>query len=209
VGEVLVSIRTLQDGGGFRPLTPSTPPPEKRREVNPLTNIIITAPDDQIEGKKNRRSYYNVVTTPHAKNPGTEPVSIRIPSWIIGGFRQWVKFSGLSLGEATGKAMIDFMQNNPLAQVKLNVTQDLRAALSAVTDIENIQAELDNEEHSSKLREIIDSFRRFQSENVKGSRSEALRIRQDLLRKAVRKAAKTRRPDAELIELIKEARDLL
>jgi hypothetical protein len=144
-------------------------------------------------GKKNRCSNYNVVTTPHAYL-STEPVSIRINSNVIGGFRQWVKFSGLTLGEATGAAMLEYMQNHPQTQIKLNVIPNLEAYAL------DVKTRLRNKIIKDKICSVVATLQRIQ-ETGRGDKASF----GQQLQKLVLQATNLKHPDADLVELLKEA----
>jgi hypothetical protein len=151
-------------------------------EINPLTNIII--------GKKNQCSNYNVVTTPH-QILRTEPVSIRLNCNVIGGFRQWCKFSGFTLGDAAGKALLEFMQNHPQPQVKLTVAQDIRKILpDTKTDLKLGIAK-------QELRECLNHFNNGDQKTIKAFLPS--------LRRAVKRALQISTGDEELNAMLKRA----
>jgi len=168
--------------------SPNTPP-STTTDSHPLNNIIID--------EKKESSNYNVVTTTHRNYLSTEPVSIRLNSNIIDGFRQWVKFSGFQLGRATEAAMLEYMKNHPQPQIRLSVTQNLSAYTPDVKD------RLKNKIVSDKLTAAMATLRHIRA----SGKSEASFKRQ--LQKLVLQAADLRKPDAELVKLLEEVEALL
>ena len=115
----------------------------------------------------------------------------------------------MDLCELTETAYLEYMKNHPLPQVKLNLTQDLKAALNALTDVEEIDRRITNKQHKERIRARIAFIRKLQIENMRGDRDQAIAAQREMLLKNVQKALKAKHTDDELVQLLREAEELL
>jgi len=90
------------------------------------------------------------------------------------------------------------MRSHPVPQVTLNVTQDLAAYAP------DLQTRLRNKILRDKIRSLMDLIRRIQETG----RGDADSFRKQL-QKLILQATKMRRPDGEILDLLKEAEDLI
>ncbi len=90
------------------------------------------------------------------------------------------------------------MRSHPVSQVTLNVTQDLAAYAP------DLQTRLRNKILRDKIRSLMGLIRRIQETG----RGDADSFRKQL-QKLILQATKMRRPDQELLDLLKEAEDLI
>jgi hypothetical protein len=90
------------------------------------------------------------------------------------------------------------MRSHPVSQVTLNVTQDLAAYAP------DLQTRLRNKILRDKISSLMDLIRRIQETG----RGDADSFRKQL-QKLILQATKMRRPDGEILDLLKEAEDLI
>jgi len=157
-------------------------------ESNPLSPIIID--------KKNRSVITDITVITETKKSALtrSPTSFYISQNIAKGWRQYCQMSGKQTHELTEAALIEFMRSHPLPQATLNVTQDLAAYAP------DINTRLRNKILRDKIGSVIATLRRIE-ETGRGDNSN---FRQQL-QKLVLQATNLKHPDADLMELLKEA----
>ena len=158
----------------------------------PLTPIYID--------KKNRYNITDItVITEEKKSTLTRsPTSFYISQNIAKGWRQYCQMSGKPTHELTEAAFIDFMRGHPLQQATLNLTQDLAAYAPDVKD------RLRNKIIKEKIRSTMATLRRVQ-ENGRGDTN----VFRKQLQKLALQATNLKKPDSELLELLKEVEELI
>jgi hypothetical protein len=161
-------------------------------DIHPLNNIII--------GKKNRSVITDItVLTEDKKTELTRsPTSFYISQNIAKGWRQYCKMSGKPTHELTEDAFIEFMRSHPLPQATLNVTQDL------VAYAPDVKTRLRNKILRDKIISIVSTLRRME-ETGRGDKASF----KQQLQKLVLQVTNLKHPDADLMELLKEAEDLI
>lgn len=158
----------------------------EEEEINPLSNILYR--------KKNSP---NIPNRPNRL--GRSPTSFWILPNIAEGFREYAKFTGKSIGECLESALIEYMKNNQVQQVTINVTKDMRSILP------NLNNRLRQKITKNQLGEKLDLIIRL---HEIGNEHEIQRNHPNF-QKAVEKALRIKRPDKELIELLKKSEDYL
>ena len=126
------------------------------------------------------------------------PCSFYISENISKGWRRYCELSGTKTHLLTELAFIGYMQRHPLSQVTLNVTSDLASYAPDVKD------RLRNKIVKDRLTATMATLRRIKET---GSGSEATFKRQ--LQKLVLQATNLKRPDSDVLELLREAEELL
>lgn len=169
------------------------PPPTTTTttDTHPLNNIII--------GKKNRSNLIDRRDRlEREKKLERATRSLYLSTNIFDGWKQYCACSGRPHHELNEAAFIEFMTNHPLSQVTLNVTQDLAAYAP------DVKTRLRNKILRDKIGSVIATLHRIQ-ETGRGDRT----IFRQQLQKLVLQATNLKHPDADLMELLQEAEDLL
>ena len=160
-------------------------------ENNPLFPIIID--------KKNQYNIidkYNILDQEKNKPRGT--CSFYMSRSLYKGWCRYCELSGQKHNHLTEEALLEYMRNHPVPQVTLNVTQDLAAYAP------DIKTRLRNKILRDKIGSVIATLHRIQ-ETGRGDRT----IFSQQLQKLVLQATNMKHPDADLMELLKEAEDLI
>jgi hypothetical protein len=158
----------------------------------PLTPIYID--------KKNRSIITDITVITEEEKKSTlsrNPTSFYISKNIASGWRQYCHVNGRHTHELTEEAFIEYMRNHPLPQVSLSVTQDLASYAPTMRD------RLRNKILKEKITNVLVTLRRVK-ESGKG---EGIFRRQ--LQKLVLQATNLKRPDDELIELLRDVEKFL
>jgi len=169
----------------------SPKPPPTTIDIHPLNNIII--------GKKNRSNLIDRLNRlEKEKKLERRTFSIYASRSIFEGWKEYCTLSGRPHHELNEAAFLEYMSSHPLPQVTLNVTQDLAAYAP------DLQTRLRNKILRDKIRSLMGLIRRIQETG----RGDADSFRKQL-QKLILQATKIRRPDQELLDLLKEAEDLI
>ena len=113
-------------------------------------------------------------------------------------WRQYCRLSGKDGCWLVEEALLEYMRGHPLPQVSLSVTQDLAAYAPDVRD------RLRNKIIKEKIRNVMATIRRVQA----SGRGEAGVFRKQL-QKLVLQATNLKKPDSELLELLREVEDFV
>ena len=152
------------------------------REINPLTNVVV--------GKKNASNRSNRIersSHPMYLNP-----------LIFDAWQQYCRHSGQKHCDLVEAALIEYMRNHPSAQVRIDVIQDLKAALP------DIQTRLRNKVLRDKIVNTMRTLRRIEEKGT----GDINHFRTQL-QKLVLQAARLRYLDADLLKVLEEAEELL
>jgi len=160
---------------------------EKRREeeINPLANIVI--------GKKNAsiRSDRSDRIEQRSSHP------IYLSSLIFNSWQQYCCHSGEPHCELVEAALLEYMRNHPTSQVRIDITQDLKAALP------DMQTRLRNKVLRDKIEGTLTIMRRLmeRKDNPEEYRAQ--------LQKLVLQATRLKHLDADLLRVLEQAEELL
>jgi hypothetical protein len=113
-------------------------------------------------------------------------------------WRQYCRLSGKDGCWLVEEALLEYMKGHPLPQVSLSVTQDLAAYAPDVRD------RLRNKIIKEKIRNVVATIRRVQ---VSGRGEVSVFKKQ--LQKLVLQATNLKKPDSELLELLRDVENLL
>ena len=170
--------------------SPNTPP-SPLSDSHLLTNIIMGKKSEHVITEK-------YVITDHEKRGTTRvPASFYLSENISSTWRRYCELNGGKTYLLTEAAFIEYMQRHPVEQVTLNVTEDL--ASYAPTMKERLQNKIVRE----KIQACIAIIRRRQTDRVEW------REQRRQLQKLVLQATKLRKPDSELLSLLKQAEELV
>jgi len=164
-------------------------PPSTTTDTHPLNNIII--------GKKKSSNLTNLTNLTNDKL-----IRVNTSFYLSADLnREWRRYCRLSDKDGCWileEALLEYMRSHPVSQVTLNVTQDLAAYAP------DLQTRLRNKILRDKISSLMDLIRRIQETG----RGDADSFRKQL-QKLILQATKMRRPDQELLDLLKEAEYLI
>jgi hypothetical protein len=152
-----------------------------------------------IMGKKNQYviTEKDVITDQEKKGLNRSPSSFYISENISKGWRRYCELSGAKTHLLTESAFIEYMQRHPIPQVTLSVTKDLAAYAPSVKE------RLQNKIVREKIAAVIAVIRRHQRDRVEW------RAQRTQLQKLVMQATKLRKPDGDLLDLLRQAEELV
>ena len=113
-------------------------------------------------------------------------------------WRQYCRLSGKDGCWLVEEALLEYMRGHPLPQVSLSVTQDLAAYAPDVRD------RLRNKIIKEKIRNVMATIRRVQA----SGRGEVSVFKKQL-QKLVLQATNLKKPDSELLDLLRDVENLL
>jgi len=155
----------------------------------PMTPIYIN--------KKNRSNLTNLTNLTNGKLSRTN-VSFYLSTNLNTAWRQYCRLSGKDGCWLIEEAFVEYMRNHPLPQVSLSVIQDLAAYAPTIHD------RLRNKILKEKIISVSATLRRIR-DSGKGNQE----VFKKQLHKLVLQATNLKRPDEELIELLKQIENLL
>ena len=158
---------------------------EEKEETDPLEIMVIS-----------KKTTPNQPVQPNQINRNN--TSFHILPQIANGFRTYAKHTGKPVGECVEQALIEYMQNHPTPQIKLNIQQHQP---NTNTDIQN---RLRNKILTSRIQGTIQILRHLNKTKT-GDKT----YYQIQLRKLVLQAASLRNPDEYLLRLMEEAEDFI
>jgi hypothetical protein len=162
---------------------------ERGSSPYPLSPIYID--------KKNRSNLTNLTNLIN-DNLLRSNCSFYLSTNINSAWRQYCHLSGKGGCWLIEEALIDYMRRNPLPQVNLSVTQDLAAYAPTMRD------RLRNKILKEKITSVLATLRRVR-DSGKGDHG----VFRKQLQKLVLQATNLKRPDDELMELLREAENFL
>ena len=118
---------------------------------------------------------------------------------IAQGFRTYAKFTENKVGVCVEEALIEYMRNNPVDQVTLNVTKDMRSVLPTLAD--KLKLKIIKNNLSDKL-ELMKRLHQIGNES---------KIKEHLpsFQKIIEKALRVKTVDNELTDLLRQSEEYL
>ena len=147
--------------------------------------------------KKNRSNLTNLTNLINDKLLRTN-CSFYLSKNLNDAWRQYCHLSGKGGCWLIEEALLDYMRRNPLPQVSLSVTQDLAAYAPTMRD------RLRNKILKEKISNVLATLRRVK-ESGKGDHG----VFRKQLQKLVLQATNLKRPDDELMELLRDVEKYL
>lgn len=144
----------------------------------------------------NRIEKYNRID--QKKKPLRSPVTFYMSEDIANTWRRYCSLVGLRVSYLTEEALLRYMRDNPAPQVTLNVTQDLAAYSPTVQD------RLRNKILREKISTVLATIRR-----IKAAGKGDYNVFKKQLQKLVLQATNLKRPEEGLLELLREAEELI
>jgi len=157
-----------------------------KEEVNPLTNIIYN--------KKNRSNISNISNMLERKS-----FSVYMYPNIYKSFVEFSKFTGKTTAECHEAALLEFMRNNPVSQVTLQVTKDWSSVLPNLADKLKLKIIKNN------LSDNLELMKRLHQVGNDSKIREHLHTFQKIIEKALR----VKTIDNELTELLRQSEEYL
>ena len=151
-----------------------------------------------IRYNKNNRSNQSNLTNLINDKLSRSNFSFYLSKNLNSAWRQYCRLSGKDGCWLVEEALLEYMRGHPLPQVSLSVTQDLAAYAPDVRD------RLRNKIIKEKIRNVVVPIRKVQA----SGRGEAGVFRKQL-QKLVLQATNLKRPDDELLELLKDIESYL
>ena len=167
---------------------------EDDRGMSPSYPLIPIRSDKKSE--YNRIEKYNRID--QKKKPLRCPVTFYMSEDIADTWRRYCSLVGLRVSYLTEEALLRYMRDNPAPQVTLNVTQDLAAFAPTVQD------RLRNKILREKIASVMNTIKR-----IKGTGKGDYCVFKKQLQKLVLQATNLKRPEESLMELLREAEDLV
>lgn len=139
---------------------------------------------------------YNIIDQEkRAANRG--PASFYMSRDLAQNWRRWCDLNGQKDYILIEDALLTYMQSHPIPQVTLSVTKDLAAYAP------NVKERLQNKIIREKIAAVIAIIRRHQKDRVEW------RTQRTQLQKLVMQATKLRKPDQDLLDLLRQAEELV
>ena len=157
-----------------------------REEVNPLTSIIYNK-----EKRSNQPNQSNQIKRSNC--------SFHMLPQVAQGFRTYAKFTGNKVGVCVEEALIEHMRNNPIDQVTLNVTKDMRSVLPTLADKLKLKIIKNN------LSDYLELMKRLHQIGNESKIKEHL----PKFQKVIEKALRFKKGDKELTELLRQSEEYL
>ena len=158
------------------------------REINPLVNVVV--------GKKSSSNITDITDITDARS--RRSISIYISPNILNGFNQYANMTGRSIAEIHEAALLEYMRNHPSPQLKIDLIQDLKAALP------DIQTRLRNKVLRDRITNTMKTLRRLEE---KGTGD--INHFKAQLQKLVLQAARLKYLDADMLKVLEEAEELV
>jgi len=157
-----------------------------RDEINPLKSIIYNK-----EKRSNQPNQPNQIKRSNC--------SFHMLPQIAQGFRTYAKFTENKVGVCVEEALIEYMRNNPVDQVTLNVTKDMRSVLPTLAD--KLKLKITKNNLSDKL-ELMKRLHQIGNES---------KIKEHLpsFQKIIEKALRVKTVDNELTDLLRQSEEYL
>lgn len=162
--------------------SPPSTPPNNNEYLNPLNNIIY--------GKKNQCIVSDTSDTLHQKLLRVEQC-FRLNPNISRAFREYAKVKGGKLGFVVESALIEYMQNHPIPQIRLTISQEITDYQPELKN--NLKLGMAKQELRHALNLLQDKDPRIIRENL------------PRLKKAINKALNCRSSDEELTVMLERA----
>ena len=158
-------------------------------EVNPLEDIIYNRKNQSNQpNQPNQLDQYNRTNT-----------SFHLRPRVANSLRRYSRFTDKTVGECVEAAFIEYMQNHPVDQVSLSVTSDIRSILPS------LKSRMKNK---IILKQLEDTLKVTIRLHQKGNDYD-IRKHYPTFRKAVEKALRVKKPDEDLLNILRRCEDYL
>jgi hypothetical protein len=155
-------------------------------EVNPLTSIIYN--------KKNRSNISVISNMLERKS-----FSVYMYPNIYKSFAEYSKFTGKTTAECHEAALLEFMRNNPVSQVTLQVTKSWSA------DLPNLADKIKMKIIKNNLSDYLELMKRLHQIGNESNIKEHL----PEFQKVIEKSLRVKNRDKELTELLRQSEEYL
>ncbi len=162
---------------------------DENDEVNPLKDIIYNRKNRSNQpNQPNQLDQYNRTNT-----------SFHLRPHVANAIRKYSRFTDKTVGECVEAAFIEYMQNHPVDQVSLSVTSDIRSILPTLKS---------RMKHKIVRKQLEDTLKVTIRLHQKGNDYD-IRTHYSTFRKAVEKALRVKKPDEDLLNILRRCEDYL